>query len=258
MNDLPPPIPPTPTEPAPGSGGRWYRRRVVKLPVWVWIAIGIVIVGSLSSGSGSSDSANTPSPIMSAISPTTSDSLDADVSSSVPQPAPTTDPPAPTSTSPRLKTIGSGTYIVGAEIEPGRYRVSGYFARLDSSMEIIDNDGVYSDNAFTFVEVQPTDAYLEISGEAATLEDFRAYLIAVSGQGAYNPLVAGAEEGTYIVNEDVLPGRYRVENSSYAYAARLTCDRDIIDNEGNSGSVIIIVQPTDCLFEFSGTLTPLP
>jgi hypothetical protein len=142
--------------------------------------------------------------------------------------------------------------MVGTELEPGEYRVSGYFARLDSKMEIIDNDGVYSENALTFMKVLPTDAYVQINGEAVRVEDFRAYV----GTG-YDPIAIGATGGTYIVGEDIAPGRYRVQDDTYAYAARLRCDRDIIDNEGNAGSVIIIVRENDCLFQFSGILSKI-
>ena len=123
--------------------------------------------------------------------------------------------------------------------------MSGYFARLDSNLEIIENDGVYGSTGLTYVVVEPTDAYLELSNEAIAIEDFP----------VYDPLIAGADEGTYLVNVDIQPGRYRVENPDFAYAARLSCNRDIIDNEGNKGNVIIIVKATDCLFMYSGILS---
>lgn len=99
--------------------------------------------------------------------------------------------------------------------------------------------------AIDHVVVDPTDAYLELSAEAIAIADFP----------VYDPLIVGATEGTYLVNVDVQPGRYRVEDSRYAYAAKLSCDRDIIGNAGNAGNVIIVVKDSDCLFEFSGILT---
>ncbi len=118
-------------------------------------------------------------------------------------------------------------------------------------MEIIDNDGVYSEGALTFMKVLPTDAYVQINGEAISVEEFRKFA------PAYDPIANGVVEGTYIVGEDIAPGRYRVQKDSYAYAARLRCSRDIIDNEGNAGSVIIIIRSNDCLFQFSGVLSKI-
>ena len=60
-----------------------------------------------------------------------------------------------------------GTYLVGVDIEPGRYRISpvdgnSYWARLDANQEIIDND--ISDGA-TIVIVNEGDWALTYSGE---------------------------------------------------------------------------------------------
>lgn len=247
----------TPVEP---TGMPWWKKRRAKLPTWVWIVVALSVLAAVG-GAGESEEAATETSGESPASEvaSTSEAVTTEVpESAAPKETTTTSPPEPTTTLPTLQVIESGTYVVGSEIQPGRYRVTGYWARLDDSLEIIDNDGVYSDSAFSILEVQPTDSYVEINGEAATVQDFRAYLLAISGVGFYDPIAVGAEEGTYIVNEDVQPGRYRVEDPDYAYAARLTCDGDIIDNEGNAGSVIIIVEPTDCLFKFSGKLSPLP
>jgi hypothetical protein len=207
--------------------------------MWGWTAIGLVVmivaVGSAasleSSGSPFADDSVAPTSTRPPATSTTK-----------PRPTTTTRPATTTTT---LPVIGSGTYIVGTDIAPGGYRVAGYFARLDANMEIIDNDGVYDSSGLTYVVVEPSDAYLEVSGEAIAIEDFP----------VFDPLLVGAAEGTYLVNVDIQPGRYRVENPTYAYAARLSCDRDIIDNEGNEGNVIIIVKASDCLFMYSGTLT---
>ena len=163
--------------------------------------------------------------------------------------APTTTTATPPPSEPELPVISSGTYIVPEEFPPGQYRVSGYFARLDANMDIIANDGVYGEGELTFMEVLETDAYVEISGEAITVEAFREFA------GNYDPIALGVETGTYIVGEGVAPGRYRVEGESYAYAARLKCNGDIISNTGNAGSVIIVVQESDCLFQFTGQLS---
>jgi hypothetical protein len=60
-----------------------------------------------------------------------------------------------------------GTYLVGYDVEPGRYRitpvdgVSAYWARLDDTMDIIDND---LGDGQLIVIVNESDWALEISG----------------------------------------------------------------------------------------------
>ena len=141
--------------------------------------------------------------------------------------------------------ISAGTYVVGSEIEPGFYRSSRYWSRLDGDQEIIDNDLVWGDG-WTIVEIQSSDKYIEFSGVAYALSDMP----------VLDPIAEGFTEGTYLVGTDIAPGTYRVksEGSSSAYGARLACDGDIIDNDLNSGSVILTVKQSDCLFKFTGTL----
>ena len=160
--------------------------------------------------------------------------------------APPTTVPATTTTAPDL-TISSGTYIVGSEIQPGMYRVAGYWARLDASMDIIDNDGVYKDG-FGMLNVRDTDAYIEISGAAMPLSATR----------ALDPSVEGFTSGTYLVNWDIQPGRYRVSGTDgMAYFARLDTNGEIIDNNISDGDVIVIVAAGDWALSITGTITPL-
>ena len=67
--------------------------------------------------------------------------------------------PTTTTTTIPHTTIRAGTSLVGSEIQPGMYRVVRYWARLDATMEIIDNDGVY-DNRYALLNVQEGDAVL--------------------------------------------------------------------------------------------------
>jgi hypothetical protein len=217
----------------------WLSRGVGRLPVWGWTVIGLVVIAV-----GVSASSSQQSPEIRATDETIATTSTRPPATSTTKPRPTTTT-RPATTTTTLPVIGSGTYIVGTDIAPGGYRIAGYFARLDANMEIIDNDGVYDSSGLTYVVVEPSDAYLEVSGEAIAIEDFP----------VFDPLLVAATEGTYLVNVDIQPGRYRVEDPTYAYAARLSCDRDIIDNEGNEGNVIIIVKVSDCLFMYSGTLT---
>lgn len=144
--------------------------------------------------------------------------------------------------------IPSGTYVVGSEIEPGFYRASRYYARLDQNQEIIDNDLV-TNNGWTVVQVESSDVFIEFSGVAYPLEVMP----------VLNPIEEGFTDGSYLVGADVSPGTYRVSsaNGRSAYAARLGCDGDIIDNDLNDGSVILTVQDSDCIFSISGNLEKL-
>jgi hypothetical protein len=166
-------------------------------------------------------------------------------------PVPTTTTPVPTTARPTTtttpsKVISAGTYIVGSELPAGTYRVAGYWARLDANQAIIDNDLV-GDNGFTVVNVQPTDAYLKISGDALAIVDSQ----------PIDPVAKGLEEGTYLVGYDIQPGRYRVTKAEGAYVARLDNKGNIIDNDLNDGSVLVVVRPTDWALKFSGVIEPV-
>lgn len=144
--------------------------------------------------------------------------------------------------------ISAGTYVVGSEIEPGFYRSSRYWSRLDANQDIIDNDLVWGDG-WTLVEIKSSDKYIEFSGVAYALEDMP----------VLDPIAEGFTEGSYLVGVDIQPGTYRInaEGDSMAYGSRLACDRDILDNDLNSGSVILTVKSSDCMFEFRGILEKL-
>jgi len=218
------------------------RRTARRLPTWAWIVI-ILTVGFAAVGATQPDQQPKVETSEATTAPATS------TTTTPPPPttarATTTTKPKPTTTTTTIPVIDSGIYIVSQDIQPGAYRVVGYFARLDANMDIIDNDGVYGANEITYVEIQTSDAYFELSGEAISIDDFP----------TYDPILMGAKRGTYLVGRDIQPGRYRVEDPVYAYAARLKCNRDIIDNAGNKGNVIIIIRDSDCLFEYSGAIS---
>ena len=117
------------------------------LGVWAWIAI--VIVGLIAVG-GISELLTKES----------------DSSPPVTNAAPTQiEAPAPTPVDPLTS---DGVYKVGVDIAPGVYRYvvrdSGYFARCGNANcdDIIDND-LMSDGT-GYIEIEPTDAYVEIKG----------------------------------------------------------------------------------------------
>jgi len=143
--------------------------------------------------------------------------------------------------------IPAGTYLVPDEVPPGVYRVVGYWATLDEDLETIENDGVYDEGALSLAVIGSDASYVEFSEEALPLSELPSYPV----------LELNPTEGTYLVGPDIAPGRYRVTSNSYAYAARLDDTLEIIDNDGNDGSVIVVLKPTDYAIQFSGTITPL-
>ena len=234
-----PELPPPPSSP---------KAHKAKKPVWrrwwafvAYALIVLAVIGSLSGGGNQvANTDDLPSqPAASTSQPRVRDTPSAELSTEA---APVTS----TAPEPAIEIIESGTYLVPSEFEPGVYRVSGYWARLDSELEIIDND-IVSENGLGLLVVGPSDSYVEISGEAASLDEVP----------VVDPLLMGFTEGTYIVGVDMRPGRYRVSDPEYAYAARLDRSLSLIDNEGNSGSVIIVVKSTDFAFSFSGALSAI-
>jgi hypothetical protein len=80
-----------------------------------------------------------------------------------PEAAPATD------VAPAGSEFAEGTYKVGVDIQPGEYRGTvddgnGYWARLDSKQEIIDNGLSTKTGASMYFTVRSSDAYVEISG----------------------------------------------------------------------------------------------
>ena len=163
------------------------------------------------------------------------------------QPSAGSTKPLEGNTTSATKIIASGTWIVGIEILPGTYRVSGYFSRQDVNGDIIQNDGVYDDNELTLMVVKASDSTVEINGEATSIAYFP----------VYDPIAKGATGGTYLVGIDIQPGRYRISKESYAYAARLDKDLEIISNEGNKGNVVITVKESDYALQFTGMIAPI-
>lgn len=80
-----------------------------------------------------------------------------------------TTPPIPAG--PRTS-FDEGTYEVGVDIQPGRYRSPGgdncYWARLDADQEILDNDLSSGPSVFT---VQESDAFIELNRCTWTLSE---------------------------------------------------------------------------------------
>jgi hypothetical protein len=160
--------------------------------------------------------------------------------------APTTTK-APTTTMTEPPVASSGTYVVLDQFAPSTYRVEGYWARLDATQEIIDNDLV--DSGLTLMNVAPTDAYVEINGAAIALTDLP----------QVDPIAEGWTDGTYLVGTDVAPGRYNITSAgSSAYFARLDSNLEILHNNLSEGNVIALVEPGDWALSYTGTIQAMP
>lgn len=155
---------------------------------------------------------------------------------------------SPTNHSPEssLPVITSGQWIVGRDIHPGLYRFSGYVARLDSRMGIIDNESARS--GLGLIKVLPHDAYFEVTGEAIRLEDYP----------SYDVLANDVRDGIYLVGVDIPVGRYRIHgDGGSAYYQLLDRNMQRITNDLNRGSLILDLQPSTFAVGFSGRLERL-
>lgn len=145
-----------------------------------------------------------------------------------------------------LTVITSGQWIVGRDIEPGLYRYSGYVARLDSQMGIIENDSARS--GLGLIKVLPHDAYFEVSGEAVRLEDYV----------KYDVLANCPRDGIYLVGVDIPVGKYRIHGDGRsAYYQLLDRNMQRITNDLNRGSLVLDLQPSTFAVGFSGRLERL-
>ncbi len=140
--------------------------------------------------------------------------------------------------------VGAGTHAVGSEIAPGLYRVSIHWARLDENMDVIDNDLTIT--GVSIMTVLASDSFIELSGTAMPVE-----LVPT-----LDPIESGFNQGTYLVGPDIEPGTYevRAETGATAYAARLTEDLTVIEDEQNNQTVSVHVTPDDFALRYTGTL----
>jgi hypothetical protein len=176
-------------------------------------------------------------------------------SAAAPSPTPPAAPaPAPVAAS----SFGSGTQVVGTDIQPGTYRardargscywerLSGFGGTLD---EIIANDNPPGPAVVT---IAPTDAGFNSTRCGAWTSDLSP--ITSSPTAPFG-------DGTYIVGTDIAPGRWRAEGGSGCYWERLsgfggTLD-EIIANDFGSATPVVEIRATDKGFTTSdcGTWT---
>ena len=157
---------------------------------------------------------------------------------------------------PEIKSsFGDGWWIVGVDIELGRYRTTdevSYFARLSGVGGELDD--IIANEAFTsgpvVVEIKESDFAFQSSGDAtwALLDD------------SYQPEIRSSfGDGWWIVGVDIEPGIYRTSDE-VSYFARLSgfgheLADIIVAKAFTSGSSIIEVMSTDIGFETQGGAT---
>jgi hypothetical protein len=145
-----------------------------------------------------------------------------------------------------IPVITAGQWIVGRDIAPGVYRYSGYVARLDSQMGIINNDNARS--GLGLIHIYPHDAYFEVSGEAVRLEDYP----------VYDVLANAPRDGTYLVGVDIPLGKYRIHgDGSSAYYELFDRNMQRVTNDLNNGSLILDLQRSAYAVGFSGRIERL-
>ena len=152
-----------------------------------------------------------------------SDGADATIEPSA-SPPPPPGQQAPPSESPGFE---DGTYLVGTDVQPGRYRADGgdfcVWRRLSDVTG--DHDAVLAwefSSGQAYVEILPTDT-----------------AFSTDGCGRWEPAIAdgpdvsgGFEDGTYLVGSDIQPGTYRSTGGSFCTWERLS------DVTGNNDAVL--------------------
>jgi hypothetical protein len=176
--------------------------------------------------------------------------------------SPTSNPASSASSAPpksKFVTFGSGTLVVGKDIQAGTYRTrhdssNCYFARLKgfsgALSDIIANDNT---NARVVITILPTDAGFQSSNCDTWSSDLSAITTSQTSFG----------NGDFIVGTDMVPGTYRNTASSGCYFARLsgfdhTLD-NIIANDNTDAQAVVTIAASDKGFESSncGTWTKM-
>jgi hypothetical protein len=176
--------------------------------------------------------------------------------------SPTASEPTSASAAPsasKFVTFGSGTKVVGKDIQAGTYRTRHdstgcYFARLKGFSgtlgDILANDNT---DARVVVTILPTDAGFQSSNCDTWSSDLSAITTSKTSFG----------DADFIVGTDMVPGTYRNTASSGCYYARLsgfdhTLD-NILANENTDAQAVVTIAASDKGFESSncGTWTKI-
>ncbi|MCZ2826015.1 MULTISPECIES: hypothetical protein [unclassified Modestobacter] len=155
--------------------------------------------------------------------------------------------PETAESTPQPPGFGDGTYLVGTDISPGRYRADG--ARSCSWQRLSDLTGDYDavlawefPDGQAYVDVLPTDV-------AFATDDCGRWTPATGDV----PDVSGAfDDGAYLVGSDIQPGTYRAlggSGCSWQRLSDLTGDYDaVLAWEFPDGQAYVDVLPTDVAF----------
>lgn len=269
MSDMPPPssvnpagVPATP--PPSAVQPKWWRRRFAKLPVWAWGGIAAVITVIGVAGGGANDDTDGATPVVEttveeSVETTTDEPEAPESNDTTTTQAPETTVVETTTTQPPEPGFGGGTLLVGIDIEPGLYAAevpaSGfgcYWARLaDLSGDldaILANENV-SSGAQALVEVLPTDEAFESSGCGRWQTPV-----------LFDPPQTEFGEGTWIVSDQIAPGRYRSGGPGVSdfgcYWARLSAldgsFNSLISNGFVEDPTVVDISAGDAGFESSG------
>jgi hypothetical protein len=161
-------------------------------------------------------------------------------------------PAASAAPKPHFVTFGSGTLVVGKDVQPGTYRTrhdkSGcYFARLSgfggTVEEIVANELA---NGPAVVTISPSDKGFQSNNCDTWSSDLSAITSSKTTFGA----------GDFIVGTDILPGTYQNTGSTTCYWARLsgfghTID-EVVANDISSAKAVVTVAANDAGFESDG------
>ena len=142
--------------------------------------------------------------------------------------------------------ISSGQYLVGSDVQPGLYRFAGYVSRLDSTMNIITNESTNS--GLGLICINQHDTYFEVSGEA----------VPISAYPVYDVLGNAPRGGMYLVGVDIPAGRYKIHgDGGSAYYATYDRNLNLLNNDFNSGSLILNLSTSAFAMSFTGRLEKL-
>lgn len=168
------------------------------------------------------------------------------------------DSPAPATTSEKAETYGTGTYIVGEDIESGLYRATvgnSGMAYIERSKDLsMDLDSIIANIILT------GDGYVEIlsSDKAVSLMDVT--LEKIDLETLTPDIKTEVADGIYLVGYDIEPGTYKVEvtdeTTGMGYVQRsrslaMGMD-DIIANDIVQGSSYVEVAADDFALNLQG------
>ena len=151
------------------------------------------------------------------------------------------------------QSFGDGTFLVGAEVSPGRYRTTSTLDGCEWEIRWLTGPERFSvDGHRTVIDVEPSHALVTSSGCGAWTTDL-------------TPIVAPGEpfgDGTFLVGAEIAPGRYRTTSASIDCAWEISRMTRYVSTIGGHRTIVDI-EPSLTSFTSSGCgvwsmdLTPL-